>query len=68
VTKAIQIPKSMADPNRRYINNIRFACKDSNEFLLLFMCDGVVFCIETLSESFVTQEDGNSDIAKVARF
>ena len=32
------------------------------------MCDGVVFCIETLSESFVTTEEGNSDIAKVSRF
>lgn len=57
----------MANPFSRYISNVRFASKESNDFVLVFMSDGVVFCIETLGEYFLTNTEGSVDIARVAR-
>lgn len=48
--KTIEIPDSVANSFRNYIMNLRFAVRSSNEFLLIFMSEGQVFCIETLSE------------------
>ena len=42
--------------------------KESNEFVLVFMSDGPIFCIETLSESFVTSEQGTADLGRTAKF
>jgi len=40
----------MANPQRRFIQSVKFATKDSNEFVLVFMSDGLVFCLEFLTE------------------
>lgn len=51
--KVIRIPTHLADPKRRYISNLKFVNPESNEYLIVFMSDGVVFIIETLDESFM---------------
>lgn len=58
----------MANPFTRYIANIKFALRDSNEFVLIFMSDGLVFAVETLTETFLTNTKGKIDLAHVSRY
>jgi hypothetical protein len=42
--------------------------KESNEFVFVFMSDGPIFCLETLSETFVTNGQGHADLGMTAKF
>lgn len=54
--KVIRIPREMANPLNRYVRHLKFMDPSSNEYLMVFMSDGVVFCLETLTENFITNE------------
>lgn len=47
---------------------MRFAKPDSNEFVLVFMSDGLVFCLEYLTDSFTFNDKGAHDIARLAKY
>jgi hypothetical protein len=61
--KVIRIPRDMANPMNRYLRNLKFVDPTSNEYLLVFMSDGLVFCLETLTEMFVTNEKDSFGLA-----
>jgi len=54
ITKRIQIPATIAPPIKgNTLFYIKFAEKTSNEQLLVFMSEGDVMCLDTISETFV---------------
>lgn len=54
ITKRIQIPAAIAPPVKgNTLCYIKFAEKTSNELLLVFMSEGDVMCLDTMSETFV---------------
>jgi len=55
--KVIRIPKEMANPQNRYVRHIKFLDPKSNEYLVVFMSDGVVFCLETLTHNFIIKKE-----------
>ena len=59
----IRITREMANPLSRYLRNIKFVNPTSNEYLLVFMSDGIVFCLETMREMFITNEKDSYELA-----
>ena len=53
--KRIVVPDDMS--NGSTIQSIRFAMRDSNDFLFVFMSTGEVFILETQSETFIEPHD-----------
>ena len=62
-SKVIRITREMANPLSRYLRNIKFVNPTSNEYLLVFMSDGIVFCLETMREMFITNEKDSYELA-----
>jgi len=48
-TKFIQIPKELANPKIRFLRNIKFVNPKKMDFVLVFMSDGAVFCLDTVN-------------------
>ena len=58
--KRVEVPESLTrDKNdiQSTIQAIRFAMRDSNDFLFVFMSNGNVFILETQSETFLEPPD-----------
>ena len=53
--KRVEVPESMSDGAT--IQAIRFAMRDSNDFLFVFMSTGNVYILETQSETFLEPPD-----------
>jgi WD40 repeat protein len=63
IQKSLTIPTELADCNKSYIVNLKFAEPDSNEFLLCMMSTGHIFCLETLTENFLKTDKNEFTIA-----
>ena len=61
--KRIQIPEDMASKQKgTTVHAVKFASKDNDDFVLLFMSNGEIFVVDRQSETFVQPpdyEDGN---------
>jgi len=63
--KRVQIPADILEPGST-VQSIRFALKNSNDFLFVFMSNGDMFILETQSETFIeppdfTEEQGKAE-------
>lgn len=61
--KIIHLPDNLTAGEGEYIQSIRFALRDSNDFLFIFMTDGNIYILETQSETFVEPPDFESNKA-----
>ena len=59
--KCIVMPDELVAGNS--IQSIRFALRESNDFLFVFMCNGDMFILETQSETFVEPQNFESNKA-----
>ena len=64
--KRIEVPDSIA--NGSTIQSIRFAMRDSNDFLFVFMSTGEVFILETQSETFLEPSDFDDQNKLINKF
>lgn len=60
VQKSYTLPSAIANPFYRYISKLLFAERDSNEFVIIFMSDGAVFCLDALTETMMLREGVSS--------
>lgn len=58
--KRVQIPADMLETGST-VQSIRFAFKNSNDFLFVFMSNGDMFILETQSETFIEPPDFESN-------
>lgn len=59
--KCIVMPDELVAGNS--IQSIRFALRESNDFLFVFMCNGDIYILETQSETFVEPQNFESNKA-----
>ena len=50
------------------ICHLKFADPNSNENLLVFMSEGEVFCLDTVSENFIQNKDGSYLCTTIKKF
>ncbi len=60
----------MTPTDSKHVNMIcalKYAKYESNQFLLVFMTEGQVLCLDTIREQFVQTQDGNYALIEVQK-